>query len=293
VTQLRKRMLEELQRRNYSQATTRSYIFAVKQFAEYFGKSPEKLGAEEIRRYQLYLLNQKKYAPGTVEIRMSALRFLYKKTLKRRDLSFDDLVYPKRPKRLPVVLSPEEVTRLIEATPNPMHRTILMVLYGTGIRRTEASLLQVSDIDSQRMVMHIRQGKGSRDRDVPLSSKLLEALREYWRWKKPKLYLFPSTSGRRGPEQPISDKTVWHVCKGAAVRAGIKKRIGPHTLRHSFATHHMEAGTDLRTIQLLMGHAHLEHTTVYLHLSHRHLHAATNPLDQLTVQPPQSEDKDL
>jgi len=291
VTQLRQRMLEELQRRNYSQATTRSYIFAVKQFAEYFGRSPEKLGAEEIRRYQLYLLNEKKYAPGTVEIRMSALRFLYKKTLKRRDLGFDDLVYPKRPQRLPVVLSTEEVTRLIAATPHPMHRDILIVLYGTGIRRTEASLLKVSDIDSQRMVMHIRQGKGSRDRDVPLSSKLLEALREYWRLKKPQLYLFPSTSGHRGPERPISDKTVWHVCKGAAVRAGIKKRIGPHTLRHSFATHHMEAGTDLRTIQLLLGHAHLEHTTVYLHLSHRHLQAAINPLDQLTVQPPQSEDK--
>src|SRR6266404_3184877 len=232
-------MLEELQRRNYSQATTRSYIFAVKQFAEYFGQSPEKLGAEEIRRYQLYLLNEKKYAPGTVEIRMSALRFLY----------------------------------------------------GTGIRRTEASLLKVSDIDSQRMVMHIRQGKGSRDRDVPLSSKLLEVLREYWRWKKPKNYLFPSTAGHRGLEQPISDKTVWNICKEAAVRAGIQKKIGPHTLRHSFATHHMEAGADLRTIQLLLGHAHLEHTTVYLHLSHRHLHAAINPLDQLTVQPPQSEDK--
>lgn len=297
MTRLRQRMLEELQRRNYSQATTRGYILAVKQFAEYFGLSPEKLGAEEIRRYQLYLLNERKLAPGTVEIRMSALRFLYKKTLKRRDLAFDDLVYPKRPQKLPVVLSPEEVTRLIEATPNPMHRTILMVLYGTGIRRTEASLLKVSDIDSQRMVIHIRQGKGSRDRDVPLTPLLLEALREYWRWKKPKVYLFPSTSGHRGLEQPISDKTVWHVCKGAAARAGIKKRIGPHTLRHSFATHHMEAGTDLRTIQLLMGHAHLEHTTVYLHLSHRHLHAAINPLDQLTIhnqnQPPESEDKHL
>ena len=159
MTRLRQRMLEELQRRNYSQGTIRSYIFAVKQFAEYFGKSPEKLGAEEIRRYQLYLLNEKKYAPGTVEIRMSALRFLYKKTLKRRDLDFDDLVYPKRPKKLPVVLSPEEVTRLIEATPNPMHRTLLMVLYGTGVRRTEASLLKVSDIDSRRMMIRIHQGK--------------------------------------------------------------------------------------------------------------------------------------
>lgn len=284
MTQLRQRTLEELQRRNYSQETTRSYIHAVKQFAEHFGKSPQELGAEEIRRYQLYLLNEKKYSAGTVKIRLSALRFLYKKVLKRRDLSFDDLVYPKKPKKLPVVLSPEEVTRLIEATGNPLHRTILMVLYGTGIRRTEASLLKVSDIDSQRMVIHIRQGKGARDRDVPLSGKLLEALREYWRWRKPKDFLFPSSAGQRGQEQPISDKTVWHVCKGAAVRAGIQKKIGPHTLRHSFATHHMEAGTDLRTIQLLLGHANLEHTTVYLHLSQRHLHAATSPLDQLAIQ---------
>jgi len=297
VTQLRKRMLEELQRRNYSQATTRSYILAVKQFAEYFGLSPEKLGAEEIRRYQLYLLNEKKLTPGTVGIRMSALRFLYKKTLKRRDLAFDDLVYPKKPKKLPVVLSPEEVARLIEATPHPMHRAILIVLYGTGIRRTEASLLKVKDIDSQRMVIHIHQGKGSQDRDVPLRPKLLEALRQYWRWKKPKDYLFPSTGGHRGVEQPISDKTVWNICKEAAVRAGIQKKIGPHTLRHSFATHHMEAGTDLRTIQLLLGHAHLEHTAVYLHLSHRHLHTAIDPLDQLAIhqqeQPPQLKDKSL
>jgi len=124
---------------------------------------------------------------------------------------------------------------------------------------------------------------------------LLETLREYWRWKKPKDYLFPSTAGHRGVEQPISDKTVWNICKEAAVRAGIQKKIGPHTLRHSFATHHMEAGTDLRTIQLLLGHAHLEHTTVYLHLSHRHLQTAIDPLDQLAIhnqeQPPQSEDK--
>jgi integrase/recombinase XerD len=151
VTRLRQRMLEELQRRNYSQETTRSYIHAVKQFAEYFGKSPQQLGAEEIRRYQLYLLNEKKYAAGTVKIRISALRFLYKKVLKRRDLTFDDLVYPKRPKKLPVVLSSEEVARLIEATTNPMHRAMLMVLYGTGIRRTEASLLRVSDTRRPRI----------------------------------------------------------------------------------------------------------------------------------------------
>ena len=296
MTPLRQRMLEELQRRNYSPSTARGYILAVKQFAEYFGKSPEQLGAEEVRRFQLYLLNEKKLAPGTVEMRMSALRFLYKKTLKRRDIACEDLIFPKTPRRLPVVLSPEEVTRMIESAWNLTHRTILMILYGTGMRRSEVSMLKVSDIDSERMVIHIQQGKGSRDRDVPMTAKLLEALREYWRWKRPKIYLFPSTEGHRGVEEPISDKTVWHACKQAARRAGITKRIGPHTLRHSFATHLMEAGTDLRTIQLLMGHAHLEHTTLYLHLSHRHLHAAINPLDQLTIKPQsetrQPEDKD-
>jgi len=285
VTRLRQRTLEELQRRNYSPETTRSYIHAVKQFAEYFGKSPEKLGPEEIRRYQLYLLNKKKCSAGTVKVHMSALRFLYKKVLKRHDLSFDDLVYPKKPKKLPVVLSAEEVARLIEATSHLMHRTVLMLLYGTGIRRTEASRLQVSDIDSQRMILHIRLGKGSRDREVPLSPKLLEVLRAYWRSRRPKGFLFPSSTGHRGTEQPICSKTIWNICKEAAVRAGISKRIGPHTLRHSFATHHLEAGTDLRTIQLLLGHADLKDTTVYLHLSHRHLHAASSPLERLALPP--------
>jgi len=241
------------------------------------------LGGEEIRRFELHLLKDRKLAPGTVEGRMSALRFLYKKVLKRRDIAYDDLIFPKVPRKLPVVLSPEEVTRMIEAAPNLLHRTILMVLYATGIRRAEASLLKVSDIDSERMVIHVHQGKGSRDRDVPMTPKLLEALREYFRWKRPKVYLFPSTEGHRGVEQPLSDHTIWYICSEAAKRAGIKKTVGAHTIRHSFATTLMEAGTDLRTIQLLMGHAHLEHTMVYLHLSQRHLHAAPNPLDQITV----------
>jgi integrase/recombinase XerD len=275
--------MQPIHTHNYSPATTRGYVLAIKQFAEYFGKSPEKLGAEEIRQFQLHLLKDKKLAPGTVEGRMSALRFLYKKTLKRRDIAYDDLAFPKTPRKLPAVLSPDEVARMLEAARGLLHRTILMVLFATGIRRTEASLLKVSDIDSERMVIHIRQGKGSRDRDVPMTPKLLEALREYWRWKRPKVYLFPSTGGHRGVEQPISDHTVWYACKEAAKRAGIKKTIGAHTLRHSFATALMESGTDLRTIQLLMGHAHLEHTTVYLHLSQRHLRAATNPLDQITI----------
>jgi integrase/recombinase XerD len=296
VTPLRRRMLEELRRRNYSPETTRGYILAVKQFAEYFGKSPEKMGAEEVRRFQLYLLKDKKLAPGTVEIRMSALRFLYKKTLKRRDLAYDDLIFPKTPQKLPVVLSQGEVKRLIEAAPNLLYRTLLMVLYSTGIRRKEASLLKVRDIDSKRRVIHIRQGKGSRDRDLPLTPKLLTALREYWRWKKPQNYLFPSTPGHHGLEGSISDKTVWYACKRAAEKAGIKKRIGPHTLRHSFATHMLEAGADLRTIQLLLGHRELKDTIIYLHLSGRHLHAAINPLDQIELcaygEKPPTEDQD-
>jgi site-specific recombinase XerD len=276
-------MLDDLRRRNYSPDTIRGYIRAVQQFAEYFGRSPEQMGAEELRRYQLYLLHERKFALGTVENNISALRFLYRKTLKRHDLAFDDLPFPKQPRTLPTVLSQDEVTRLIEAAPNRMHRMLLMLLYATGMRRTEATLLKVSDIDSQRMVIHIQRGKGMRDRDVPLTPKLLEALRDYWRWKKPRVYLFPSKVSDPGVERPISDKTVWNVCRAAADRAGIDKKLGPHTLRHCFATHLLEAGADLRTIQLLMGHERLEDTTIYLHLSERHLHAAINPLDQLTI----------
>jgi|RhiMetStandDraft_4_1073278.scaffolds.fasta_scaffold50110_2 integrase/recombinase XerD len=284
MTKLRQRMVEELQRRNYSAATIRGYVLAIKQFADYFGKPPDRLGATHIQRFQWYLLQERKLAPVTVEIRMSALRFFFKKMLKRRDIHFDDLPFPKTPRKLPTVLSREEVGRMIDETTNLMHRTILMVLYGTGVRRTELSLLKVTDIDSKRMVIHIRQGKGSCDRDVPLSPKLLEALREYWRWKKPKIYLFPSTPGKRGVEEPMSDKVVWWAVREAARRAGITRKIGPHTFRHSFATELLEGGTDLRTIQLLMGHARLEDTTVYLHLSRRHLEMTINPLDQLPVQ---------
>jgi len=277
-------MVEELQRRNYSPATIRGYVLAIKQFADYFGKPPDRLGATHVQRFQWYLLQERKLAPITVEIRMSALRFFFKKMLKRRDIHFDDLPFPKTPRKLPTVLSPDEVSRMIEGTTNLMHRTILMVLYATGVRRTELSLLKVTDIDSKRMVVHIRQGKGSRDRDIPLSPKLLEALREYWRWKKPRGYLFPSTPGQRGVEQPMSDKVVWWAVREAARRAGITRKIGPHTFRHSFATELLEAGTDLRTIQLLMGHSRLEDTTLYLHLSRRHLEMTINPLDQLAVQ---------
>ena len=284
MTLLRQRMLEELQRHNYSQATIESYIGAVEEFANYFHKSPDLLGAEEVRRYQLYLLNNKKLSAQTVKVRMSALRFFYWKTIKRRDIYFDDLPSPKTPKRLPTVLSPEEIVRLIQAASSLMHRTILILLYVTGIRRAELRWLQVSDIDSQRMVIHIQQGKGRRDRDIPMTPLVLKVLREYWRHARPKVCLFPSPLAGNDPEKPISSKTVWNVVHEAAVAAGLTKRIGPHTLRHSFATHHIEGGTDLPVLQSLLGHAELKDTLKYVHLSQHQMRAAVNPLDRLTLQ---------
>jgi integrase/recombinase XerD len=190
VTRLRQMMLDELQRRNYSPSTVRSYISAVEDFARYFGRSPYRLGPDHIRQYQAHLFRDRKLLAGTITIRTCALRFLYVKTLKRPYLH-EHIPFPKRPRSLPTVLSPEEVERLIASAKNLMHRAMLMTLYATGLRRSELCQLKVTDIDSQRMVIRVRQGKGARDRDVLLSSKLLETLREYWRWMKPKTYLFP------------------------------------------------------------------------------------------------------
>ncbi len=282
MTRLRKMMLEELQRRNYSAITTRNYLRVVADFAKYFGKSPDKLGPNELRTYQAYLLQDRKLTPGTVVNRVAALRFFFVKTLKRHQFR-DFLPYPQDRRRLPTVLSREEVSRLINAAGTLFRRTLLMTLYGTGMRRAELAHLKVSDIDSQRMIIRVVAGKGGKDRDLPLSPALLEILREYWRWRKPRLYLFPTRTCRRRLDQPISDKTVWIACSEAARRAGISKRVTPHTLRHSWATHLLEAGTDLRTIQVLLGHGDLETTAQYLHLSQRHLQAVTNPLDNLSL----------
>jgi integrase/recombinase XerD len=282
MTRLRKMMLEELQRRNYSTITTRNYLRVVADFAKYFGKSPDKLGPNELRTYQAYLLQDRKLTPGTVVNWVAALRFFFVKTLKRHQFR-DFLPYPQDRRRLPTVLSQEEVSRLINAAGTLFRRTLLMTLYGTGMRRAELAHLKVSDIDSQRMIIRVVAGKGGKDRDLPLSPVLLEILREYWRWRKPKLYLFPTRTCSRSLDQPISDKTVWIACSEAARRAGISKRVTPHTLRHSWATHLLEAGTDLRTIQVLLGHGDLETTAQYLHLSQRHLQAVTNPLDSLSL----------
>jgi site-specific recombinase XerD len=254
----------------------------VAQFAQHFGKRPDQLGPDELRTYQAYLLRERKLAVGSVVAQVAALRFFYLRVLKLHGLR-EDLPYPKDHRRLPTVLSLEEVTQLINAAGNLLHRALLMTLYGTGMRRTEVSLLKVSDIDSQRMMIRVERGKGGAGRDIPLSPALLETLREYWRWKKPLTYLFASSERKRGKERPISDHTVWYACAQAARHAGLTKRIGPHTLRHSFATHLLEAGTDLRTIQILLGHGDLETTAKYLHLSQRHLRAVANPLEGLPL----------
>jgi integrase/recombinase XerD len=195
----------------------------------------------------------------------------------------EDLPYPKCRKRLPVVLSREEVGHLIDSAKNLFHRTMLMRLYAAGLRRSELCRLKVRNIDSQRMVLRVEHGKGGIDRDVPLSPKLLETLREYWRWMRPQIYLFPGTVNNWRADKPITSKVIWEAVHEAALKARIAKRVTPHTLRHTYATHLLEAGADLRTIQVLLGHADLSHTTVYLHLSQKHLQAAPNLLEQIQV----------
>ena len=283
MTRLRQMMLEELERRNYSQGTRRIYVREVEQFAGYFHRSPEQLGPGHIREYEAQLFHSRNLQPNSVAQHNAALRFLFVHVLKR-PWTVEDTPYPKKPFRLPSVLSQQEVATLIDAALTPLHRIVLMTAYATGLRRAELAHLQVSDIDSRRMVVHVRGGKGRKDRDVMLSPTLLDALREYWRGLpcKPKQWLFPSRQSHR-TDLPISDKVFWHACQHAARRAGIDKPVHPHTLRHCFATHLLEAGTDLRTIQLLLGHSDLRATTVYLHLSQRHLQATASPLDSLTL----------
>ncbi|HEY2858766.1 MAG TPA: site-specific integrase [Terracidiphilus sp.] len=277
-------MLEELQRRNLSAITTRIYLHSVEEFAKYFNTPPDRLGLEHIRKYQAHLFTDRKLEAVSVAQQVSALRFFYLKTLKR-PWPVDDMPAPKRPIRLPEVLSREEVERLIEAAASPLHRIWLLILYGAGVRREELIQLKIEDIDSGRMLIHIRQGKGKKDRNVMLSAKLLDELRGYWRSldPKPKTYLFPSKSIHRNDDAPMTSKSVWDAVRQAAQRAGLDKRVHPHTLRHCFATHLLEGGADLRTIQLLLGHANLTTTSRYLNVSERYLKATASPLDSLTL----------
>jgi integrase/recombinase XerD len=283
VTHLRKLMLEELERRNYSQSTVRTYVRTIEDFARYFKCPPDQLGPEQIREYQAYLFRERKLAPNTVNQRTGALRFFFIATLKRA-WSIAETPYPRKVFRLPKILSPEQVSRLIDAAPTVFYRILLMTLYATGLRRAELARLKLSDIDSERMVLHVKGGKGRKDRDVMLSPKLLQELRQYWRGLrgKPKEWLFPGNRWHTG-KKPISAKVIWQACSQAAKRAGLGDDIHPHTLRHCFATHLLEAGADLRTIQILLGHRDLEETTLYLHLSKLHLSATASPLDKLPL----------
>jgi site-specific recombinase XerD len=274
-------MLEDMRLRNFSPHTQESYLLQITQFARYFAKSPALLGPEEIRTYQLYLTTEKKLAPGSLHVTASALRFLYTVTLKQ-PWEVAALPSPKKPQTLPVVLSREEVTQFLEAAHPLKQRTILTVCYAAGLRIAEATHLQITDIDSQRMVIRVDQGKGRKDRYVMLSPALLTLLRMYWKADRPRHWLFP---GKR-PGLPITSDAVHFACQQARRRAGLKKPISPHSLRHTFATHLLEAGTDVRTIQLLLGHRSLSTTARYLKVATSTVCTTASPFDLLPVPPP-------
>ncbi len=277
MTPLRQRMIEDMQVRNLSPHTQASYVQQVSLFARHFNKSPEALGPEEIRAYQVYLTTDKKLAPSSLSTAVAALRFLYKVTLKRDWRPEEIIPAPKKPQTLPVVLSPEEVVKFLDGVASRKHRTILTTCYGAGLRISEAVRLTPPAIDSARMVLRVEQGKGQKDRYVMLSPTLLALLRDWWRVARPAYWLFP---GDR-PGQPITRFAVERACQHAHRRCGIPKPITPHSLRHAFAVHLLETGTDIRKIQLLLGHRSLATTARYLRIATSTVCATTSPLDLL------------
>ena len=278
VSPLRQRMIDDMMVRNFAQNTMVCYLKQVSYFAQHFGKSPDRLGLEEIRSYQIYLAKERKVGISSRTVAVSALRFLYHVTLKQ-DRIIEMIAFPKQEYPLPVIVSPEEVLRLLEAAPSLTHHVIFSTMYGTGLRVSEALHLRVSDLDSQRMMIRIEQGKGHRDRYVPLSPKLLELLRTYWRKLRPQPWLFPG----QFPNQPLRREAVRDAIARASQHAGLKKHISPHSLRHDYAVHLLEAGTDLRKIQLLLGHRSLSTTARYLRLATTTVCATTSPLDLLPL----------
>jgi integrase/recombinase XerD len=277
MTSLRRRMLEDMQVRNFSPHTQRWYVQQVSQFARYCQESPDRLGQDEIRGYQLYLTNDRKLAVSSVLLAVAALRFLYTVTLKK-DWRIEDIIpAPKKPQRLPIVLSPDEVLQFLDCVAGLKHRAILTTCYAAGLRISEVLHLRPTDIDSRRMVIRVDQGKGQKDRYVILSLKLLELLRTWWRMERPTPWLFP---GDR-PGQAISKDAVEQACQKARRRCGIPKPITPHLLRHAFAVHLLETGTDVRTIQLLLGHRSLATTARYLRIATIKVCSTTSPLDWL------------
>jgi integrase/recombinase XerD len=281
MTPLRQRMLEDLQLRNYSAHTIRAYLHCVADFAKHVGTSPEHLGPEQVRAYQLFLVQEKRVTWTSVVQTVCALRFFYRVTLGRPAM-LESIPHPRRPFTLPTLLSQAEVAALLSASHNLKHRTILTTLYAAGLRVSELCQLQVTDSDSARMVVRVRQGKGQRDRLVMLSPKLLPLLRQYWQQDQPRPWLFPGHPRTR----PMTTKAVYLICRHAGQAAHLSKAIHPHVLRHAFATHLLEAGVNLRRIQLLLGHRSLRPTSRYLHVTPQALHAPPSPLDTLPLEQP-------
>jgi site-specific recombinase XerD len=278
MTPLRQRMIEDMTLRNFTPRTIQAYVAQVAAFAKHFGTSPEHLDADQVRAYLLYLLQHKHVSWSSYNQALCALRFFYGATL-GKDWVLERFVCPKQEKTLPVVLSPGEVSQFFRAVRSPKHRALLMTAYAAGLRVSEVVALRVDDIDSRRMVIRVRHGKGRKDRYVMLSTRLLEILRNYWRRARPSPYLFPGLT----PGRPIGIRTVQEACRDARRASGLGKQVTVHTLRHSFATHLMEAGTNLRTIQVLLGHRHLSTTTIYTHVSAAVLEATSSPLDRLEM----------
>jgi site-specific recombinase XerD len=280
MTPLRQRMIEDMKLRNYAPRTIQVYAERVAAFAKHYSKSPQVLGPDEVRAYLLFLIEEKRVSWSYYGQAICALRFLYRVTL-GNDWVVEGVVSPRKETRLPVVLSPAEVAQFFEAVDGLKHRAILMTAYAAGLRVSEVVALRVDDIDSKRMVIHVRQGKGRKDRDVMLSPRLLEILRAYWKATRPRPWLFPGQIQGR----PVTEATVYRACVKAASAAKLGKHVTVHTLRHSFATHLLEAGTNLRTIQLLLGHRSLRTTAVYTHVSVASLEGTQSPLDRLVLSP--------
>jgi integrase/recombinase XerD len=288
MTSLRQRFINDMQLRNLAPATQRGYIHYVAEFAKYFGRSPEHLDCEAIHQYLLYLLNERKLSPESVNQCVSALKFLYLTTL---EMPWTEEYFPrvKRPSKLPVVLSHEELLLFFDHIPGLKNRAALMTCYGAGLRVSEVVALKITDIDSQRMLIRIEQGKGRKDRYAMLSPRLLDVLRRYWQAFRPTHYLFASWK----PDRHLSTTSLQVACKEAAARSGLRKRVTVHTLRHSFATHLLENGTDLRIIQVLLGHSQIDTTTRYTRVSPKLVAATMSPLDRLDRKPASSAKRPL
>ena len=279
MSTLREQMMADLQLKGLTPKTQKIYLREVRNYAKHFNKSPEDLGEKELRAYLLYLLNERKLAKGTYRFYYQGLKFLYTHTLKREDV-VDKIRCPRGEKKLPVVLDLSEVKTLLSVIENLKHRAILMITYTAGLRISETARLKVSDIDSKRMMVRVQQGKGGKDRYTILSQTALECLRQYWRQYRPKEWLFEGQ--KEGTHIGIS--SIRQIFLEAKERAGITKPASPHTLRHSFATHLIEAGTSLHHVQLLLGHRSPTTTTVYLHVSRMNLAQVASPLDSIPEQ---------